>query len=190
MKRLIMKKVIIFLVVCMATLPAFSQRYLPGQTGLHINAGGINGFMSDAFYLNAGLSKYTEKANRWIYEVEYLQKKLSYNEILIPVAQFTAEGGYYLNFLSDRSKTFFFSIGGSVMAGYESVNWDKKVLYNGASIENKDGFIYGGAVGFEIETFFADRVILLTNLRERILFGSTVNKFHFQLGLGLKIIIN
>ena len=187
-----MKRLIIFLcmAVCMAVFPAFSQRYLPEQKGLHINVGGINGFVSDAFYLNGGLSKYTDKANRWIYGIEYLQKKLPYNEILIPVARFTAEGGYYLNFLSDRSKTFFFSIGGSVMAGYESVNWNSKLLYNGASIENRDGFIYGGAVGFEIETFFADRVILLTNLRERILFGSSVNKFNFQLGIGVKIIIN
>ena len=47
-------------------------------------------------------------------------------------------------------------------------------------MKNHDGFFMQ----------FADRVILLTNLRERILFGSTVNRFHFQLGFGLKIIIN
>ena len=40
----------------------------------------------------------------------------------IPVEQFTAEGGYYLKFLSDRRKTFFLSLGLSALAGYEVSN--------------------------------------------------------------------
>lgn len=49
---------------------------------------------------------------------------------------------------------------------------------------------YMGAVSFEIETFLSDRFALLINARERILFGSEINKFHTQVGIGFKVIIN
>ena len=45
----------------------------------------------------------------------------------IPKAQFTAEGGYYYMFLSNYSKSLFFSIGGSALLGYEMSNWGDKV---------------------------------------------------------------
>ena len=45
--------------------------------------------------------------------------KHGYRHVTIPSAQFTAEGGYYLNFLSDAGKVFFLNLGGSALAGYE-----------------------------------------------------------------------
>ena len=49
----------------------------------------------------------------------------SYRSVNVPVAQFTAEGGFYYNFLSDVKKTVFFYAGASALAGYETVNWEK-----------------------------------------------------------------
>ncbi|MDR1090636.1 MAG: conjugal transfer protein TraO, partial [Prevotella sp.] len=108
----------------------------------------------------------------------------------IPVAQFTAEGGYYLNILSDASKTFFLSLGGSAVAGYETVNWGDTLLFDGSTLQNRDRFVYGGAITLEVETYLSDRVVLLLTGRERILFGSDVSKFHTQFGIGLRFIIN
>ena len=51
-------------------------------------------------------------------------------------------------------------------------------------------FIYGGALTLELETYLTDRVVLLVNARERMLFGSDIGKFHTQVGIGLKFIIN
>ena len=42
----------------------------------------------------------------------------------------------------------------------------------------------------ELETYLTDRVVLLVNARERMLFGSDICKFHTQVGMGLKFIIN
>jgi len=42
----------------------------------------------------------------------------------------------------------------------------------------------------ELETYLTDRVALLLNARERVLFGSDIGKFHTQVGMGLKLIIN
>lgn len=188
---------IVFVFILSLTLigQAQAQRYLPGQKGIQATGGFADGFTLEkkdgqAFYGGMALSAYTKNGNRWVFGTEYMQKSHEYKDILIPVSQITAEGGYYLKFLSDASKTVFFSAGASAMAGYETINWGKELLSDGAAITSKDNFLYGGAVSFEIETFLSDRVAVLINARERILFGSSINKFHTQVGAGLKIIIN
>jgi len=94
------------------------------------------------------------------------------------VQQFTAEGGYYLNFLSDRRKTFFLSAGLPALAGYETSNRGNKLLYDGSTLLNKDTFIYGGAGTLELETYLTDKVVFLINAGERALFGSSIGKFY------------
>lgn len=51
-------------------------------------------------------------------------------------------------------------------------------------------FIYGGALTPELETYLTDRVVLLVNARERMLFGTDIGKFHTRVGMRLKFIIN
>lgn len=191
-----MKRIAVFLILSLVLIgQALAQRYLPGQKGIQLTGGFVDGFTLDkkdgqAFFGGIALSTYTKNGNRWTFGAEYMQKSHEYKDILIPVSQITAEGAYYLNFLSDRSKTLFFSVGLSAMAGYEMVNWGKELLFDGATITSEDNFLYGGAISFEIETFLSDRFALLINARERILFGSEINKFHTQVGIGFKVIIN
>lgn len=191
-----MKQTIIFFILSLVLIgQAQAQRYLPGQKGIQFTGSFVDGFKlknedKQAFATGVALSTYLKNGNRWVFGAEYLQKKHEYKNILIPVSQITAEGGYYLKFLSDPSKTLFFSVGASAITGYETVNWGDGLLYDGAIITSKDNFLYGGAITFEIETFLSDRLALLFNARERILFGSSINKFHTQVSVGLKIIIN
>jgi len=126
----------------------------------------------------------------WVFGAEYLNRYYPYKNGRIPMAQFTGEGGYYYKFLSDGSKTFLFSIGASALAGYETVNWGNKLLYDGSTIQNKDGFLYGGAITLEVEAYLTDRVILLLTGRERILWGTSSGQFHTQFGIGLRFMIN
>ncbi len=182
---------IVIAIITLCTGSAQAQRYLPKMQGLELRGGGVDGFNNtNNFYGGVALSTYNKHQDRWVFGAEYLQKEYDYKTISIPKAQFTAEGGYYLMFLSDPSKTLFLSIGGSALAGYETSNWGKKLLYDGATLKSEDAFIYGGAITFEIETYLTDRVILLLNARERILWGSTIGHFHTQIGAGIKIIIN
>ena len=124
-----MRKVI-YLCVAVVSLALFSgqayaQRYLPGMMGVELRggfAGGSKGPLN--YYTGFAVSGYTKKANRWVAGAEYLLKNYEYRTISVPRAQFTAEGGYYLKFLSDPSKTLFLSIGGSALIGYETVNWE------------------------------------------------------------------
>jgi len=168
-----------------------AQRYLPGQQGVQLTIGTVNGINPQkAFCGGIAVSTYTQKDSRWVFGAEFLQKQLDYKQIQIPVAQFTGEAGYYYSFLSDPSKTFLLSVGVSGLSGYETCNWGNKTLYDGATLLNKDAFIYGGALTLELETFITDRIILLVNARERVLWGSSVGKFSTQLGTGIKIIFN
>lgn len=170
---------------------AYAQRYLPGMRGVELRGGFAGGSSSPLnYYSGMAISGYTKKANRWVAGVEYLQKNYGYRNISIPRAQFTAEGGYFLKFLSDPTKTFFLSLGGSALAGYETVNWGDRLLHDGSRLLARDAFIYGGALTLELESYITDRIVLLASVRERVLWGGSLEKFTTQFGLGLKFIIN
>lgn len=191
-----MKKVFLLsslLLICISGIHA--QRFLPGMKAIQVTASAVDKFRlkegdGQAYAGSIALSSYTRNGNHWVFGAEYLQKKFVHAEYLIPTAQFTGEGGYYLNFLSDHSKTINLSIGLSALLGYETVNWGKKSLPDGALLENGDEFLYGGAVTFEIDLYLCDKMILSLHARERILPSSSVEDFHFQYGIGIKLIIN
>lgn len=125
MKRLLF--IILLFGVCLHFNRAHAQRCLPGMRGIQLT-GGLSDNMrwknGDGFGYHAGIavSTYTKNAHHWVIGAEYLEKRYDYRGSLYPVSQFTGEGGYYLNFLSDRKKTFFAALGLSALAGYETVN--------------------------------------------------------------------
>ena len=153
-----MKKYLFLFVtaVSLALFPgrAHAQRYLPGMKGVELRGGFANGSKSPLnHYAGFAVSGYTKRADRWVIGTEYLMKNYGYRNVNVPCAQFTAEGGYYLKFLSDPTRTVFLSIGGSALAGYETVNWGDRMLYDGSTLLAKDAFVYGGAITLELETY-------------------------------------
>ncbi len=175
---------------------AHAQRRLPAQMGIQLNGGTVNGFNLDAasdgfgFHAGAVLTNNVKHGNYWKFGVEYLQKQYLYEDMKLPQAQFTGECGFFLNLLSDATKTVYFSLGASFLAGYETINWGEKLLPDGATILNRDAFIYGPALTAETEIYLSDMFSIIANVRERLLFGSTVGKFNTQIGIGIKYIIN
>ena len=175
---------------------AQAQRCLPGMKGLRLTAGMTDGFHSSGkrnelgYHFGVSVDSYAKRCGKWVFGAEYLQKYHPYKDIRLPVSQFTAEGGYYYNFLSDANKVFLCYVGGSAMAGYETVNWGESLLYDGARITDDDAFVCGGAVSLEIETYITNRTVLLLHARERCLWGGDTGNFHFQFGVGLKFILD
>ena len=99
-----MKARVIILVALLSVLSmgrAEAQRCLPKMQGIELRAG-LN--EADGYVLGAALSSYAKGGDKWVYGVEYLQTNHGYRSTTIPAAQFTAEGGYYYNFLSDAKK--------------------------------------------------------------------------------------
>ena len=173
---------------------AHAQRCLPGMQGIEVRANLSDGFKfggdDGGYSFGAALSTYTKKGNKWVFGSEYLMKDNPYKETKIPVAQFTAEGGYYFKVLSDARKIVFLYAGASALAGYETVNWGDRTLFDGSTLRDRDAFVYGGALTLDMEIYVADRIALLVNLRERCLLGGDTRKFHTQWGAGIKFVIN
>ncbi|WP_373722365.1 MULTISPECIES: conjugal transfer protein TraO [Bacteroidales] len=179
-----------------STNQAYAQRCLPGMQGIQVTGGMVDGLHRSegknelGYYFGLSMATYSKHAHKWVFGAEFLNKYYPYGESRIPVSQFTAEGGYYLNFLSAPNKTLLFSFGGSALAGYETSNRGEKLLSDGATLRNKDGFVYGGAVTLETETYLSDRIVLLLTARERVLWGTSTGRFHTQFGVGLKFMIH
>jgi len=172
-----------------------AQRALPGMQGLQIIGGMVDGTWSkdnnneSGYYFGAAMATYSKNANKWVFGAEYLRRNYAYENGCIPVEQFTGEGGFYYNFLSSPGKAICFSIGASALMGYETVNRGEKLLNDGATLQNEDGFVYGGAFTLEMESYLTDRIVLLLRGRERAMFGSSISHFRFQAGAGIKIMI-
>ena len=175
---------------------AYAQRCLPKMMGIE-----LKGAMADGFYTNeannaagyvfgVSLSSYAKGGNMWVFGGEFLNRYNPYKDIRIPTSQFTAEGGFYYKFLADAHKIVFCYLGASALAGYETVNWGDKLLFDGATLRSEDAFIYGGAATLEVEGYITDRIALLVNVRERFLWGGSTGHFHTQYGIGLKFNIN
>ncbi|WP_286845141.1 conjugal transfer protein TraO [Proteiniphilum sp. UBA5346] len=192
-----MKRMLLISVTAIAIATALqAQRQLPGMRGLEARGGMVDGIYTSAndneagYYFGAALSTYSKRGNKWVFGAEFMERYYPYREIRTPVSQFTAEGGYYFKFLSDPSKTVLFYLGGSALGGYETSNWGEKTLYDGATLRNKESFVYGGAISLEMETYITDRIVLLLTGRQRILWGNSTGHFRMQFGGGLKFIIN
>lgn len=183
------RKTIICMLVLLLLAPiSYAQRYLPGMKGIQLTGGIVDG--TRGFHTGFAYSRYDRHQNRWVTGLHFLNRNTDDPTGKIPVSQFTAEGGYYLKMLSDRRKIVFLSVGLSALAGYETVNWGKKALSDGGRVEDRDRFVGGGAVGMEAETYLTDRIVLLLNVRERALWGADTDKFHTEIGFGIKYIIN
>ena len=188
-----------FLLTAMLALTAgqaSAQRCLPQMKGIEAKVGmadGVYDGKSDCkagYYAGLGLSGYTKGGDKWTVGAEYLQVHQPYRSTSVPIAQMTGEAGYAYNFLSDKSKTVLFYVGGSGLVGYESVNWGTKTLSDGATLQNDGAFIYGGAVALETEIYLSDAIALTASVKERCVWGNSTGHFHTQLGVGMKFIIN
>lgn len=190
MKKCSLIPVLVIICILLFSGNVHAQRYLPGQKAIQITGGVTDGDWTFASYhTGIAYSTYTRSGNRWLFGAELLSSESSVNNFKLPISQITGEAGYYFNFLSDRNKNLFFSLGFSALSGYETVNWGNKTLSDGSLITDRDRFIYGGAVSFEIEAYLTDRIALLLNVKERSLWGSDIGTFHNQIGVGIKYVL-
>lgn len=194
-----MKKILAICAVAVFSLfggKAFAQRCLPGMSAVEVRADMVNGFFTGNsrncgydFGVFYSIIK-DDNANTWSFGGEYLQTYKPYGEKgRIPIAQFTGEVGYNLHIVSDYSQTFHLYGGISALAGYETVNWGKYVLKDGATIGADDAFIYGGALMAAADFYLSDRFILGAHVKERFVFGNDTGHFLTQFGVHVKFVI-
>lgn len=172
-----------------------AQRYLPRQIGLAISGGTVDGFLIRdkynrySFFAGLSVNRYNQNRTRWVFGVDYLQKDYAYRQTILPLVQVSAGVAYMVPVVATRGRDVFFSAGASARAGYESINWGQSLLYDGASLNNRD--VAFGALGLhlELEAYLSDRIVLTLENAHRLCFGSTVGTYRTLLGVGIKFMI-
>lgn len=190
-----MKKIItltcIVLFVC--TIDGFAQRCLPKQWGVELSGGWGDGYpllKKKNLDYTIGLScfRYVQNQNKWSVGLEYTEKHFCYKCNTVPVSLFLLPVGYWYNLLSNRSKSLFFNLGGSLLIGYESINWGVRSFCDGAILKDENKFVGGGSLGIELESYITNRFLVSLRARENILIYS-IKTFRFQYSIFIKFII-
>lgn len=197
------KRILLFSLLGVLLLGAgdlYAQRGLKGQIGAGVNFGMTDGFLLRGangdlrFWSGIDVVRYNRNHSYWNFGVECLRKDYIYWGYMgrerVPLAQFTAEAGYNLPLVSDRGRNIALVGGVAGMLGYEMTAWGRKTLRDGATLRNRDTFLWGAALSVTLEGYLTDRVILLMRVRERCLPSSSTGAFHTQVGIGVRIIIN
>lgn len=173
---------------------AAAQRCLPGMKGVQFSTGMVDGFYSPAgndgtgYAFSLAFFNYVKNGNKWEYGVEYVRRNCRYRTVGVPLEQYTADAGYFLNLLSSTGKVFFLNAGLSGVVGYEEVNGGRGTLDDGASLSQCSAFIYGCAATLEAEVFITDNFAAAARLRGRTLWGGASGVFHCQYGVSLKYV--
>lgn len=194
-----MKRTLFLLVAALGLLfavPVRAQRGLPGRIGLEMAAGLVDGFsLHDArgdysYHVSIRMTRSNGNRTLWQAGFAYLHKDYRYRCQRISKEQYSCEAGLLVPLLSTRKRTASLRLGFSALAGYESSNRGRKLLYDGATLSDMDAFVWGGTLSAEVGAYLSDRVELLAEVRERVLGGSTIGTFHTLVGIGLRITIN
>lgn len=107
---------------------ARAQRDLPGQKGIELAGGTVDGLLlrhpdeCTSFYGSIAMTRANRGGTHWLFGVNYLQKDYAYGYQILPKAQFTGEAGLFFPLVKDRSHVFRMTLGLSALAGYESSN--------------------------------------------------------------------
>ena len=171
-----------------------AQRCLPGMKGVQFSADMVDGFYSPegndgtGYAFSLAFFNYVKNGNKWEYGVEYVRRNCPYRKGGVPVEQYTADAGYFLNLLSSPGKVFFLNAGLSGVIGYEKVNGGRRTLDDGALLSKCSAFIYGCAATLEAEVFITDNIATAARLRGRALWGGASGVFHCLYGISLKYV--
>lgn len=163
-----------------------AQRMIPGQKGLELNAGILSVENTGNYYLNMGLIINGKNGNYQLWALEYMHSYSKYKTLRIPQETYTAEGGYSLFLLGDVRKNITLNTALTGVVGYETVNRGRDILYDGAKILNKEGFVYGVGGRLSLETYLSDRLTFLIQGRIKVLWGTSLEQFRPSAGLGLR----
>ncbi len=188
-----MKKIVLLFVMTVAIVTgSYAQRLIPGQRGLQLSVGvpitENNLFGNQNFVYGMAITINHKRANHWLFGLEYSKKNFSYRTTQIPAETFSFEGGYMLNLFSDARKNVLLNTGITGVVGYETINRDEKLLYDGATLLENDHFLYGGAYHLALDAFVTDHLVLFVKGKCSVIWNSDVEMFRPSLQTGVRII--
>ncbi|MDV3950332.1 conjugal transfer protein TraO [Elizabethkingia anophelis] len=165
-----------------------AQRMLPKQKGLELNIGTLSfGNLSNNYSINAALTTNGRNGNYRFLSLDYTYQAKKYEVVYIPTETYTAEGGYSFFMLGDSGRNISLNLGIAAIAGYENINGGETVLYDGALLKSRSGFIYGAGIRLSFEAYLSDQIVFILYGRTKIFWGTDLKQFRPLAGLGLRI---
>lgn len=164
--------------------PALGQNYAT-------SVGATGGYAEDGFGVNVSLNYHM---NRWSYiqiGVFGAYAKEEYLDIRIPYSVFSFQPGYYRRIiLIDASRPIAVYLGGGPIAGYEILNNGSTDLSNGAILDARSKFIYGGFLSLEVEFPLSEKFSLALKASEHGHINSDIGKLYPFVGAGFRYYLN
>ncbi len=190
-----MKKTMLFLVCLVAIATStHAQRLIPGQRSLQLSLGVP--ITENRLFGNGNLTAELamtinhKRANHWLFGLEYTKKNFTYRDTKLPAEAFAFEGGHMLNLFSDVGKNVLLNTGITAVAGYETVNRSKKLLLDGATLLERDRFLYGGAYHLALDVFASDNLVFFVKGKCNVFWGSDVEMFRPRINTGIRVNLN
>jgi len=183
-----MKKYLIILMLLIVILENLqAQRMMPKQKAVEFSAGVLsNSKPTNNYFLNLALNIFENNGNYWLFSAEYNQKYVTANMHDIPLENYLGELGYSLRVWSDHARTFNLNATLTGVLGYQTINRDEKLRYDGSIIRNDNSFVYGPGGRLSLETYLSDHIVLLVQGKSKVLWGSSTNLHRPSAGIGLR----
>ena len=173
--------------------PVHAQRLLGGETAIQLSGAtptNSTDAISENFSFQLGVITNTKKGNYWKFETAYQRKTFDYKNQRLPYDFYNGNIGYFLQTFSNYQKNFLVYTGVSGIAGYEVFNNDTSLLQDGATLNNRSGFVYGGKATLSIETYLSNHWVLFAFSEVNYIPKSGLAQWQSQFGIGTRVFIN
>ncbi|MGV4528982.1 conjugal transfer protein TraO [Ornithobacterium rhinotracheale] len=167
-----------------------AQRLFPGQQGLEASVNLLPTSLkldTKAYDIRLGYIRYTHEGDYWQFGVAYTRHVYTYREQDLPIETYTAESGYSLSLIGNSSRNVSLSVGLSGVVGYEFINRGNHTLPDGAVINNKDAWVYGGLARLRLERYLIDNMLVFVQGQTQMMWGTQREQLRPHIGFGLRI---
>ncbi|MHA7607875.1 conjugal transfer protein TraO [Elizabethkingia meningoseptica] len=181
-----MKKLLItMLFILTINVQSFAQQMIPKQKGLEISYSVYpNSPEKQNYVLASGLVSYAKNGNYWFGLAEYSRKYYEYRNYDIPIDTFLLSAGYSLYLIGDSMRNVNLNFGLGALVGYEVVNRNKPLLYDGSILDSTESFIYGVSGKLSLESYLTEHIVFIVDGQLRFVQNSQLGTLHSLIGLG------
>lgn len=164
-----------------------AQQMIPKQKGFEISYSVFpNSPEKQNYALAAGLVTYAKNGNYWFGLAEYSRKYYEYRNYDIPIDTYLLNAGYSFYLVGDSMRNVNLNLGLGSLVGYEQVNRNKPILYDGSLLDSTESFVYGVSGKLSLESYLTEYIVFIVDGQLRFLQNSQLGTLHSLIGLGLR----
>ena len=166
---------------------SFAQQMIPKQKGFEISYSVYHNSPDKQNYVvAAGLTSYGKNGKYVFGRAEYSRKYHEYRNYDIPIDTYLLNAGYSFYLVGDSMRNVNLNLGLGALGGYELVNKNKPILYDGSLLDSTESFIYGVAGELSLESYLTEHIVFIVDGQLRFLQNSQLGTLHSLIGLGIR----